>query len=130
MSRRTNHHFEELDDEDDGFDDVVSLRSKVKLLKTVSTITISLLTFITKSIPITSPGSRYLKVSIQIGEETREHNRFLKNLDNEAESVFGSLSLNMDKVKKLSMAGHNRLVFFLLAFALFVVIVIYFINKS
>lgn len=71
-----------------------------------------------------------IQVSIQIGEETREHNKYLRQLDNEADSVWGSLSLNMNQVKKLARAGHNRVVFYLLAFALFVVIVIYFINKS
>lgn len=70
------------------------------------------------------------QVSIQIGEETREHNLFLRGLDSNADSVSGSLSRNMDRVKKLAMAGHNRLVFYLLAFAFFVAIVIYFINKS
>lgn len=69
-------------------------------------------------------------MSIQIGEETREHNRFLKQLDSNADSVWGVLSKNMDGVKKLAQSGGNRIVFYLLAFALFVVIVIYFMIKT
>lgn len=69
-------------------------------------------------------------MSIQIGEETREHNKFLRQLDSNADSVWGMLSNNMEGVKKLARSGHNRLVFYLLAFAFFVMIVIYFINKS
>lgn len=69
-------------------------------------------------------------MSIQIGEETREHNRFLKQLDSSADNVWNSLSLNMDKVKSLARAGHNRLIFYLLGFVFFVLIVIYFINRG
>lgn len=68
-------------------------------------------------------------MSIQIGEETREHNKYLRELDSRAESVLGSLSLNMDKVKMLARSGNNRVVFILLGFSLFVVIVIYLMNK-
>lgn len=71
-----------------------------------------------------------IQVSIQIGEETREHNKFLRELDTRAESVFGSLSLNIDQVKRLARSGNNRVVFYLLAFTFFVVIVIYLINRS
>lgn len=69
-------------------------------------------------------------MSIQIGEETREQNKFLKQLDNSADSVFGNLSSNMDKVKRLAKGGHNHLVLYLLVFALFVVIIIYFIIRG
>lgn len=71
-----------------------------------------------------------LQVSIQIGEETREHNKFLKQVDGSMDSAWGSLSLNMDHVKKLARGGHNRIVFYLLAFVLFVMIVIYMISRS
>jgi hypothetical protein len=101
MSRRTNSHFEAYDDDDDD-EEFGRLSSKVKLLKTVS---------------------------IQIGEETREHNKFLRQLDSSADTVWGMLSSNMEGVKKLARSGSNRLVFYLLAFAFFVIIVIYLINK-
>lgn len=84
------------DDEDD---EVMRLHDKVKLLK---------------------------NVSIQIGEETREQNKFLKQLDSSADSVLGSLGINMDKVKKLAGDKHINIIFYLLAFFLFVVLVIYF----
>lgn len=71
-----------------------------------------------------------LQVTIQIGEETREHNKFLSQLDSSADSVWGMLTDNMDHVKKLAKSGSNRLVFYLLAFAFFVIMVIYFITKS
>lgn len=69
-------------------------------------------------------------MSIQIGEETREHNRFLRQLDSNAETVWGALSSNMAGVKKLAKSGGNRIVFYLLAFAFFVFIVIYLMYKG
>lgn len=101
MSRRTNHHYDNLDDDDED-DSVYQLRSKVNLLKTVS---------------------------IQIGEETRDQTRFLRQVDSGADSVWTLLDKNMQGVKRLANAGHNRIVFYLLAFAFFVVIVIYLMNK-
>ena len=70
------------------------------------------------------------QVSIQIGEETREQNRFLMQQDSTADNLLSRLSMNMDQVKSLARAGHNRLVFYLLAFAVFVMLVIYFITKT
>lgn len=136
MSRRTNYHYDELDeDEDENFN---QLRTKVKVLKEVSGIHKT-----TQSTPIhkhscKAIGCRRLtilcllciQVSIQIGEETREHNKYLRELDTRADSVFGSLSLNMEQVKRLARSGNNRVVFYLLAFTLFVVLVIYLINRS
>jgi len=51
---------------------------------------------------------------------------FLRQLDSSADTVWGLLSKNMDGVKKLANSGGNRIVFYLLAFALFVVMLIYF----
>lgn len=71
-----------------------------------------------------------IQISIQIGEETREHNKFLDQLHSNADTFWNKLSSNMTQVKDLAKGGHNRIVFYLLAFALFVMVVIYMISKS
>ena len=53
----------------------------------------------------------------------------MRQLDSNAESVWGLLSKNMDGVKKLANSGANRIVFYLLAFAFFVIVVIYFMIR-
>lgn len=89
-----------MDDEDD---QILRLRDKVGLLK---------------------------NISIQIGEETRQQNRFLQRQDSVTDSLMAQLSNNMGMVRGLAKDANHRIVFYLLAFALFVMLVIYFITKS
>lgn len=135
MSRRLNHSHDFIDEEDDS---IIKLRNKVGMLKTVSnnyqSDTLNTLSsFVLCPSQLTWRFNSFVlssQVSIQIGEETREQNRFLMQQDSAADSILSRLSLNMDQVKSLARAGHNRLVFYLLGFALFVMLVIYFITKS
>lgn len=69
-------------------------------------------------------------ISIQIGDETRQQNRFLQRQDSTADSILARLSNNMNQVRDLARDGNHRIVFYLLAFALFVMLVIYLITKS
>lgn len=102
MTRRRGWQYSDVPDDDD--EKVSELNSKVKLLK---------------------------EVSISIGEEVRVQNSYIeKQLNSTADSIWNMLSGNMDQVKALHRAGHNKYIFYLLAFTLFVLIVIYFINKS
>lgn len=74
---------------------------------------------------------RLKDVSIRIGEETREQNRFLMDqLESTADSLLARLGFNMNQVRDLARDGHNRIVFYLLGFALFVMLFIYFITKT
>ena len=64
-------------------------------------------------------------LSIQIGEEVREHNRLLKDVDDEFDSTFGQLQHNIQRVIKLVKSGSRYYMFYLFLFILFVVFVIW-----
>ena len=65
-----------------------------------------------------------------MGEEIREQNRFLLGMDKDFDGTFGSLTGAMARLKKISMAGHNRYYFYLILFAFFVFFIIYIIMKT
>jgi len=73
---------------------------------------------------------RTLKVlSIDIGDEVRDHNKFLKDMDNDFDSAGGFLGKAMGRVKKLTKGSQNYVILYLFLFALFVFLLIWLIIK-
>ncbi|RWS16266.1 BET1-like protein [Dinothrombium tinctorium] len=64
-------------------------------------------------------------LTIDMGEEIREQNKYLKEMDNDFDSTQGLLSSSFNRVKRLAMAGHNKYILYLILFSLFVFFVIY-----
>ncbi|KAG8187895.1 hypothetical protein JTE90_001658 [Oedothorax gibbosus] len=68
-------------------------------------------------------------LTIDIGHEVRTQNKMLNEMDDDFDSSSGFLSTTIGRVVKLSKAGHNRYILYLLLFSLFVFVIIYFILK-
>lgn len=68
-------------------------------------------------------------VSIDIGNEVKEHNRFLRSFDDNMDGTEGLLRGAMGRVLGLHRAGHHRYIWWLFLFAVFVFIVIYLLMK-
>lgn len=64
-------------------------------------------------------------LSINIGNEVREHNKLLKEVDDEFDSTFGQLQHNIQRVLKLAKSGSKYHMFYLFLFCLFVFFVIW-----
>jgi blocked-early-in-transport protein 1 len=111
MSRRQPHHYDQNqgnsfgEPTQEGENDYLidGLKSKVTVLKTLT---------------------------IDMGDEIKSQNSFLKDMDNEFDSTWGKLSSSMKRVTKLAAAGHNRYIWYLLGFSLFVFFIIYIIMKT
>ena len=65
-----------------------------------------------------------------MGEEIKEHNRFLKEMDNDFDTTWGTLNNTMKRLKRIANSGSNRHILYLLLFAFFVFFVIYIIMKT
>ena len=117
MARRNPYHFSQyanqsssgIHSQDDAFEAEVEndhlvngLRSKVTVLKSLT---------------------------LDMGEEIKSQNFLLKDMDNEFDSTWGLLSSSMGRVKKLALAGHNRYIWYLMLFSLFVFLFIYMIIR-
>ncbi|XP_067118392.1 BET1 homolog [Centruroides vittatus] len=68
-------------------------------------------------------------LSIDIGQEVRTQNKLLGDMDNDFDSTGGFLSSTVGRVLKLSKAGHNRYILYLILFSFFVFFMIYLIMK-
>ncbi|GIX81615.1 hypothetical protein CEXT_213361 [Caerostris extrusa] len=68
-------------------------------------------------------------LTIDIGHEVRTQNQMLREMDDDFDSTGGFLSTTMGRVLKLSKAGHNHYILYLLLFSLFVFFVIYLLLK-
>lgn len=64
-----------------------------------------------------------------MGDEIKDQNLLLKDMDNTFDSTWGRLSSSMKRVQKLAMSGHNRYIFYLFMFSLFVFFIIYIMMK-
>lgn len=113
MARRNPYHFGQAPNgiysQDDGFEAEIEndhlvngLRSKVTVLKSLT---------------------------LDMGEEIKSQNVLLRDMDNEFDSTWGMLSSAMGRVKRLALAGHNRFIWYLLLFSLFVFLFIYMIIR-
>jgi blocked-early-in-transport protein 1 len=72
-----------------------------------------------------SKVSALKSLSIDIGTEVREHNRLLKDVDDEFDSTFGHLQNNIQKVLKLVKSGNRYHMVYLFLFCLFVFFVLW-----
>ncbi|BFZ05181.1 hypothetical protein BsWGS_08220 [Bradybaena similaris] len=59
-------------------------------------------------------------LSIDIGEEVREQNKFLRHMDDDFDSSSGLLSKTMGRLKSITSAGHWKIWVYIALFALFV----------
>ncbi|KAH9421125.1 BET1 homolog [Dermatophagoides pteronyssinus] len=73
--------------------------------------------------------SELKSLSLDIGEEIKEHNRFLKDMDNDFDSTWGTLTNSMNRLKKIASSGNHRYIWYLLLFSLFVFFVIWLIIR-
>lgn len=64
-------------------------------------------------------------LSIDIGNEVRTQNRMLGDMDDEFDSSGGLLQSTMARLTNISKAGHHKLMWYLILFALFVFFVCY-----
>lgn len=64
-------------------------------------------------------------LSIDIGTEVREHNRLLKDIDDEFDSTAGLLSNSIAKVLKLARSGSRYFFLYLFLFSIFVFLVLW-----
>jgi len=69
-------------------------------------------------------------LSIDIGNEAREQNKFLKSLDDDFDKGGGFLQSTMSRVTAMAKAGHNCYILYLLLFAMFVFFICWFIIKT
>lgn len=70
------------------------------------------------------------QVTISLGQEIRDSNRLLNDLDSDMDKSKGFLSMTMNQVLRLSRSGGNcRIYFYLILFSLFVLFVLYIIIK-
>ena len=74
-----------------------------------------------------SKVSALKSLSIDIGVEVREHNKLLKEVDDEFDSTFGQLQHNIQRVLKLVKSGSRYPMLFFFLFCLFVFFVIWFL---
>ena len=68
-------------------------------------------------------------VSINIGNEVKEHNKFLRGFGDDMDNSEGILRGAMGRVLGLHRAGHHRYICWLLLFSIFVFLVIYALMK-
>ncbi|UXI18054.1 dedicator of cytokinesis protein 7 [Sarcoptes scabiei] len=64
--------------------------------------------------------SQLKSLTLDIGDEIKEHNRFIKDLDNDFDSTWNNLTKSMSRLKMIAMSGNNRYIWYLLLFSLFV----------
>ncbi|RWS22227.1 BET1-like protein [Leptotrombidium deliense] len=76
-----------------------------------------------------SKVSTLKSLTLDMGDEIRSQNAFLKSMDSDFDSTWGLLSSSFSRVKKLAAAGHNRFIFYLLGFSFFVFFIIYIIIR-
>ena len=68
-------------------------------------------------------------LTIDIGNEVREHNRLAREMDDALDKTYGFLGNTLNKVLRLSKGRHNYYICYLCLFAVFVFFVLYVIIK-
>jgi blocked early in transport 1 len=66
-------------------------------------------------------------VTIAIGQEVRNHNDFLKEMDNDMDKTGGRMDATVRRLKNLIGTGGPKHICSLICFAFFVFVVIYFL---
>lgn len=69
------------------------------------------------------------KVTIDIGQEVRDQNRLINDMDTEFDKSGGFLRSTMSRVTAMAKAGHNCYILYLLLFAMFVFFICWLIIK-
>jgi blocked-early-in-transport protein 1 len=69
-------------------------------------------------------------LSIDIGHEVREQNKFLKSLDDDFDKSGGFLQSTMARVTAMAKSGHNCYILYLILFAMFVFFICWVIIKT
>ena len=64
-------------------------------------------------------------MSINIGVEVNEQNKLLKSMDDKFDSTASMFSNTIGKVVRLAKSHHNYYIYYLLAFCMFVFIVLW-----
>ena len=78
---------------------------------------------------LASKTSKLKQVTIQLGDEIRNSNKFLKGLDEDFEKTSGFLASTMNHLGKLSKYANCKLYCYLILFAMFVFFVLYLLIK-
>ncbi|XP_054161528.1 BET1 homolog [Oppia nitens] len=68
-------------------------------------------------------------LTLDMGDEIKDQNHFLKDMDNTFDSSWGLLSSSLSRVKRLANSGQNRHILYIILFSFFVFFVIYIIMK-
>uniref|UniRef100_T1IH28 BET1 homolog n=1 Tax=Strigamia maritima TaxID=126957 RepID=T1IH28_STRMM len=68
-------------------------------------------------------------LSIDIGNEVRTQNQMLSDMDNDFDTGSGFLNSTMGRLHRMTKAGHNRYILYLILFSLFVFFIIYILMK-
>ncbi|PKK31872.1 Bet1 golgi vesicular membrane trafficking protein [Columba livia] len=68
-------------------------------------------------------------LSIEIGTEVKNQNKMLSEMDNDFDSAGGLLGATMGRLRTLSRGSQTKLLCYMMLFALFVFLVIYWIIK-
>ncbi|CAG2106843.1 unnamed protein product [Medioppia subpectinata] len=68
-------------------------------------------------------------LTLDMGEEIKDQNLYLKDMDNTFDSSWGLLSSSLNRVKRIANSGQNRHILYLFLFAFFVFFIIYVIMK-
>lgn len=69
------------------------------------------------------------KVTIDIGDEVKQQNKLLQDMDSEFDKSGGFLRSTMNRVTAMAKAGHNCYILYLILFAMFVFFVCWLIIK-
>lgn len=69
--------------------------------------------------------SRLKQITIQLGDEIKNSNRFLDDLDNKFSKSQNILTATIGRIGKLSQNGNCKIYFYLILFSLFVFFVLY-----
>ena len=69
------------------------------------------------------------KLAVDMGDEIKYQNTFLGGMTTDFENSSNFLKNSLDRVKKISLSGHNRYILYLILFAFFVFFMIYIIIR-
>lgn len=73
--------------------------------------------------------SKLKQITITLGNEIRDSNKFLKGLDDDFDKSKGFLESTIGKVSKIAKYGNCKLYFYLILFCLFVFTIMYLVIK-
>ena len=73
--------------------------------------------------------SRLKQITISLGNEIRESNKYIKGLDDDFDKSKNFLEATIGKVTKLARYGNCKIYFYLLLFSFFVFFILYLVIK-